>query len=166
MSDIATQRDALKAKFNKTIEDARRSLAQALRELEEKQREGFVWIDDMPDWLVATMLGEAVDPAVVSPTIPPQNGGRLRMGGRSTKIQLKDPIEAMLAGFRDDQEITSAIVFEKLLNQMPDLRDEDPVKLRARIAATLGKLREEKKIRILREGGGSVPHVYRTIPAG
>jgi hypothetical protein len=177
VADIQTQRKALRAKFDQAYEDARKALVESLRALEEQQQQGSKWVEEIPDFLVPIMLGENVnlsDLNLQSHAEPPRptNGDQPTNGDRPAKtvetferIQLKEPIEALITGFSGDTVITSLILYDLLIKSLPALKDEDAHKLKARIAATLSKLAVENKIHIAIQGGGSVPHVYKRGPA-
>jgi len=168
MADIETQRKALRAKLDRVFEDTRSALLESLRQLDEQRQEGYKWIEDVPDFLIPIMLDQNLNASGLSLPLPantPRNGDQSGTPEPFERVQLKEPIEKLIATRRDDQPITSLLLFDELVVSMPELKKEDAHKLKARIAATLGKLAGEQKIHIETQGGGSVPHVYKRGPA-
>ena len=128
----------------------------ALERLEEERNEGHEWIDSAPDAVIRTLLASEATPFV-------EDAAGNRMGGSELRVPLYEPIKEIVESIDPQHLITSAIIHDALLQRIPELDNEDQRKLKARIAATLGRLVDEKLLKIARQGGGSAPHKYKIV---
>ena len=156
MPETDDQRASLHAKLDQSCDVKRQRLMAALEQLEEERTQGHEWIDSAPDAVIRALMESGVMP--FSDDAP-----RYRMGGAESRVPLYEPVKEIVQSIDPQHLITSVIIHDALLQRIPELEKEDQRKLKARIAATLGRLVEEKVLKLARQGGGSAPHKYKIV---
>jgi hypothetical protein len=155
MPENVDQRALLHLRLDQAIDARERDLKAALEQLEEERRAGHEWIESAPEGILLALHSGAAS-FVGEPS-------KSRMGGSESRVQLYEPIKKIIESIDPQHMITSVIIHDALLQRIPELEKEDQRKLKARIAATLGRLVDEKLLKIARQGGGSAPHRYKII---
>jgi hypothetical protein len=159
------QKARLHAKLDERYAAPLQQLQDSLKELNAEIAKGHEWIDSAPDAVLRLMEASseektvAVQMKIPTATVTPTNGNG--HGSEADRVLLREPIEKIIRGLPVDTDITSADIHRQLLVNIPRLKDENQVKLKARVAVTLGHLVEKKLIHITQRGGGNVPHVYQ-----
>ncbi|MEK6407554.1 MAG: hypothetical protein AABN34_11375 [Acidobacteriota bacterium] len=126
-----------------------------LLQIEAERKKGHEWIDSAPEPVLRALA----------------NGSLLDQSGPlafqdTTRVTLYEPMKAIIDCIDDPQErITSAIMYDALLQAIPSLEYENEWKLKARIAATLGRLVDEKVLKMAKIGRGASPHIYVVRPS-
>lgn len=153
-------RDELHAKLDAQCDARRHELETELAKLEQDRDHGHEWIESAPEALLNVLIhpgapnGGTVGQRLLEQFIPPAMGVR---------IQLYDPIKNLIRSLDPEREITTPIIYDALVQTIPELKLEDQRKLKARIAGTLSRLADEQLLKIWKVGSGSVPHTYKIV---
>jgi len=153
-------RDDLHAKLDAQCDARRHALETELARLEQDRDRGHEWIESAPETLLNVLIhpgapdGGTFGQRVLEQLMPPVVGVR---------IQLYDPIKNLIRSLDPEREITTPIIYDVLLQTIPELKLEDQRKLKARIAGTLSRLADEQILKIWKAGSGSVPHTYKIV---
>ncbi|HEX8139593.1 MAG TPA: hypothetical protein VF544_18685 [Pyrinomonadaceae bacterium] len=135
-----------------------------IQEIEEERRNSHRWIDDAPIPLLSVITAK-YNNALASQTKPqqipysPSNG---LSSEPSERFPYKQAIREIIDTVEYDTNISTPPVYAYLKQKYPEIRDNPkPVNVKAQIASALNKLAKDELIYIYKEGGGSIPHIYR-----
>jgi len=84
----------------------------------------------------------------------PQKEGRKPFPMRRAISQIIDRLE-------EGAEISQPQIYDQLMGQYPELKEEPPVNMRAQIASVLNWITKNGRLQVAKEGRGSYPNVYR-----
>jgi hypothetical protein len=144
-------RDTFHAKLDRDCDEKRKQLENKLIELESERKQGHEWIESAPESVLRSLADGA--------TFQVSGGDKVPIS-EVRRISLYEPVKSIIESIDPQHEITSAIIYDALLQALPSLEYENEWKLKARIAATLGRLADEKVLKVKKAGRGSAPHVY------
>lgn len=153
MVDISEQRKDLHARLERFAADRRSHLQAEIDNLNQDLERGHEWINSAPDSVIIALI----------------HTGAVPMGSYSVttrdrdRVPLYEPIREIVESFDPEILVTSVIIHDALLQQIPALEFEDQRKLKARIASTLSRLADENILEMARPGSGSTPHKYKIV---
>jgi hypothetical protein len=145
------------AKLDRDYDQRKRDLEEALARLESERRQAHDWIDSAPDSVLQALGSEP----------PPET---LFVAGDRQQARyhapLYEPVKSIVESIDSDYEITSPLIYDALLQAIPDFEEEDEWKLKARIAIanTLSRLVDDGVLKLARQGRGSNPNIYKVKP--
>jgi hypothetical protein len=134
------------------------------RQIDEARQKSHEWIDNAPPGMF-TLLSDCAQLPSLTQTYQPTSSSQPASNGAQPKEQLriaiKDDVDRIIAAFASETEVTSLKVYERLLEQRPEVKEADAANIKARIAMALTRLVETDKLVLIRKGGGNIPHVYQ-----
>ena len=151
MADGGDFRLVFHKKLDRDYDEKKQQLEERLKDLEAQREKAHEWINSAPEPVLRAiangteaLAGDDAPLAIREPR----------------RVTLYEPIKTIITSIDPQHEITSAIVYDALLQAVPALQYENEWKLKARIAATLGRFVDEKLLKVSKTGRGSAPHVY------
>lgn len=151
MADGGDFRFVFHKKLDRDFDEKRQQLEDRLKDLELQREKAHEWINSAPEPVLRAVANGAEAMA----------GDDAPLALREPRrVTLYEPIKTIVTAIDPQHEITSPIVYDALLQAIPALSYENEWKLKARIAATLGRLVDEKLLKVHKAGRGSAPHVY------
>lgn len=135
-------------------EEKREHYLALLKRLDEELEQGHKWIESAPDSIIW---------AVIQTGGIPTGDGNMAATRDRDRVRLYDPVKEIIDSIDPSYSINSVKIHDFLLQKIPALEFEDQRKLKARIAATLGRLADEGFLRLTKKGSGSMPHVYQIV---
>jgi len=74
-------------------------------------------------------------------------------------------VESLIENCKDEEKIHVDLIFRRVIQLDPKLKERKPQVIRTQISRTLLKLVDLGVLEFVRKGKGGQPHIYRRVPA-
>jgi hypothetical protein len=129
-----------------------------LAQLEAERKERHEALDKL--WPIISDFTAALFPSPETAIKANEAGNGLLREGRKA-FPMRRTVSEMIDKLEEGAEISQPRLYDMLLEQYQELREQPPVNMRAQIASILNWLTKGGRVIVAKEGRGSYPNVYR-----